>query len=86
MALDEEADTDAYDVTRVWSVLFWQTVYVVGVPFMMVLMMMMILMLMMCPVEGDRSGGSVSGHAGPGWPVWRRQPGAGEEEGMDGKQ
>ena len=53
---------------------------------MMVLMMMMMMMLMMCPVEGDRSGGSVSGHAGPGWPVWRRQPGAGEEEGMDGKQ
>ena len=50
-------------MTRVWSVLFWQTVYVVGVPFMMVLMMMMILMLMMRPVEGDRSGGSVSGHA-----------------------
>ena len=66
MALDEEVETGSYDVTRVWSVLFWQTVYVVGVPFMMVLMMMMMMMmmmLMMCPVEGDRSGGSVSGHA-----------------------
>ena len=89
LALDEEVETGSYDVTRVWSVLFWQTVYVVGVPFMMVLMMMMMMMmmLMMCPVEGDRSGGSVSGHPWPGWPVWRRQPaGSGEEEGMDGKQ
>ena len=38
MCLEAEENTDAgsYDVTRVWSVLFWQTVYVAGVPLMMV--------------------------------------------------
>ena len=33
---EENTDTGSYDVTRVWSVLFWQTVYVAGVPLMMV--------------------------------------------------
>ena len=47
MSLVEETETGSYDVTRVWSVLFWQTVYVAGVPFMMVLMMMMMMMMMM---------------------------------------
>ena len=85
MSLEEEAETGSYDVTRVWSVLFWQTVYVAGVPLMMVMMrMMMIMLMMMCSVEGDRSGGPVSGHSGPGWPVWRRQAGTGEE-GLDGE-
>ena len=38
MCLEAEKNTDtgSYDVTRVWSVLFWQTVYVAGVPIMMV--------------------------------------------------
>ena len=38
MCLEDKENTDAgsYDVTRVWSVLFWQTVYVAGVPIMMV--------------------------------------------------
>ena len=65
MSSEEEAETGSYDVTRVWSVLFWQTVYVAGVPLMMVMMMMMIMlmMMMMCSVEGDRSGGPVSGHS-----------------------
>ena len=61
---EKNTDTGSYDVTRVWSVLFWQTVYVAGVPLMMVMMMMMMMMLMMiCSVEGDRSGGPVSGHS-----------------------
>ena len=67
MGLEEEAETGSYDVTRVWSVLFWQTVYVAGGPLMMVMVMMMMIMLMMmmmiCSVEGDRSGGPVSGHS-----------------------
>ena len=33
---EKNTDTGSYDVTRVWSVLFWQTVYVAGVPLMMV--------------------------------------------------
>ena len=33
---EENTDTGSYDVTRVWSVLFWQTVYLAGVPLMMV--------------------------------------------------
>ena len=33
---EENTGTGSYDVTRVWSVLFWQAVYVVAVPLMMV--------------------------------------------------
>ena len=45
MSLEEEAETGSYDVTRVWSVLFWQTVYVAGVPFMMVLTVLLLLLM-----------------------------------------
>ena len=54
MSLEEEAETGSYDVTRVWSVLFWQTVYVAGVPFMMVLMMMMMMMMLMLMMFSGR--------------------------------